>query len=131
MKDVINRQHDRYQRFCADWLRAWNDHDIERIVAHYTDPVTIHSPFLQSVQAGLSGTPMSLAQLRTVYGRAFTAFPDLHFEPINIFAGTDSVVCHYRSVNGLLAAETFFLDAQDHAHLVACHYADWAGWTPA
>jgi len=131
MKDIIHQQRDRFTRFCTEWLEAWNDHDIDRVVSHYTDPVTIHSPFLQAVQAGLSGSPMSRQQLRTVYGRAFTAYPDLHFVPINIFVGTESVVCHYRSVNNLLAAENFFLDATNHAHLVVCHYADWPAWKPA
>src|SRR6185369_6565837 len=103
MKDIIHRQHDRFASFCTEWLEAWNQHDIDQIVSHYTDPVTIHSPFLQSVQPELSGSPMTRQQLRAIYQRALTAYPDLHFTPINIFVGTDSVVCHYRSVNDLLA----------------------------
>ena len=32
--------------FVADWMEAWNDHDLERILGHYADDVEYYSPFI-------------------------------------------------------------------------------------
>ena len=31
------------------WVEAWNDHDLERILAHYADDVVFSSPFIQKI----------------------------------------------------------------------------------
>jgi ketosteroid isomerase-like protein len=32
------------QTFAREWVKAWNDHDLEAILAHYADDVVFHSP---------------------------------------------------------------------------------------
>ena len=32
------------ERLASEWIAAWNDHDLERILAHYTDDFTMSSP---------------------------------------------------------------------------------------
>ena len=50
--------------FVAEWMEAWNSHDLERILGHYADDVEYSSPFIASLAepactrnvARLSGT---------------------------------------------------------------------------
>jgi ketosteroid isomerase-like protein len=34
----------RAERFAADWIAAWNSHDLDVILSHYADDVVFHSP---------------------------------------------------------------------------------------
>jgi len=49
--------------------------------------------------------------------------PELHFELISLLSGVDSLVLHYRSVGGKLAAEYFEFDAAGKVRRAAAHYA--------
>ena len=33
------------QRFVIGWLAAWNDHDVEAVLAHFAEDVVFSSPF--------------------------------------------------------------------------------------
>ena len=35
------------QKFAAQWLDAWNGHDIEAILSHYADEIVFLSPLAQ------------------------------------------------------------------------------------
>ena len=35
--------------FVAEWMEAWNSHDLDRILEHYADDVEYHSPFIAQV----------------------------------------------------------------------------------
>lgn len=32
--------------FAAEWIEAWNAHDIDRILSHYTDDFEMNSPLI-------------------------------------------------------------------------------------
>ena len=40
------------QRLAEEWYGAWNDHDLERILSHYSDDVVFVSPFAASPITG-------------------------------------------------------------------------------
>jgi ketosteroid isomerase-like protein len=37
------------QEFALEWIAAWNSHDLERILRHYTDDVEVTSPLVETV----------------------------------------------------------------------------------
>jgi ketosteroid isomerase-like protein len=41
--------------FAAEWVEAWNSHDLERIVGHFTDDVTFSSPLATQIIPGSEG----------------------------------------------------------------------------
>lgn len=123
MKDTVLAKSRQFDRFAAEWLAAWNSHDIEAIMSHYAADVTVKSPFLVDAAPGSGGTVTGRDALRELYSKAFQKYPDLRFEPIRTLVSTESLVIHYRSVENLLAAETFVLDNAGKATLVLCHYA--------
>ena len=113
-------------RLVARWMEAWNNHDLEAILAHYADDVEYYSPFIAQL-ADPSGRLVGRVALPAYVAAALERFPDLHFEPpLHVAAGAGSVSFVYRSVNGLLAVETLVFDPGTPGTLSVvrahCHY---------
>ena len=49
--------------FEADWMEAWNDHDLERILGHYADDVEYHSPFIAQLAEPGGSEPAEVIEL--------------------------------------------------------------------
>jgi ketosteroid isomerase-like protein len=118
-------------RIAADWLDAWNAHDLDRIMAHYAEGIEFTSPFVVRLLGDADGTLRGKEALRAYFGRALAAFPDLRFVPNRVYPGVDSLVAAYVSVNDLLAAEVMELDAHGRIRRVRAHYCDPARSSPA
>jgi steroid delta-isomerase-like uncharacterized protein len=69
-------------RVSQDYLKAFNAHDIEKIVAHYTNDCMIESVGTGQVKRGP-------AELRKYYEEFFMAFPDAKMEFTNDFRCND------------------------------------------
>src|SRR4051812_17943152 len=96
--------------FANEWITAWNTHDVERVLSHYTDDVECASPFIITIGNEPSGKLQGKAALRAYWAKALSMLPTLHFELIEVLAGVDSITIYYRGHRGLVA-ETFVLDA--------------------
>ena len=105
------------------WIEAWNDHDLERIIAHYADDVVFSSPFVQTIGASPAGAIVGRAALRAYFTAALARYPTLRFRLRAVFRGINSVTLLYESVNGLLAAETMIVN---QSHRIGCVLAQYA-----
>jgi ketosteroid isomerase-like protein len=110
------------QRFAEEWYAAWNARDLELILSHYAAEVVFTSPFVSALLGREDGTVRGLQELRNYFAPALERYPDLRFEPLSLLVGVDSVVLHYRSVGGRIAAETMQLDEQGRVIRVLAHY---------
>lgn len=110
--------------FAEEWVAAWNSHKLDRIMEHYAADVEFTSPFVASIMGRADGTLRGTEPLRAYFFRALQAYPGLKFELCRVYTGMNSVVLEYRSVKGLLAAETMELGADGRVVRVRCHYSD-------
>ena len=110
------------RQFAASWYAAWNAHDLEAILEHYTDDVEMSSPLV----AGLAGEPggriVGKEALRAYFAAGLERYPDLHFEPPELFVGVDSLVLRYRSIGGRPSAEVVFLADDGRVRRYVAHY---------
>lgn len=111
------------RRIADEWLDAWNRHDLEAVLAHYADDVEFTSPFAVELAGRADGTLHGIGELREYFGRALAAFPELRFDGLRVALGVSSITLCYRSVRGLDAAETMFLDGDGKVVRVLAHYA--------
>lgn len=111
------------QEFALEWIASWNSRDLERILRHYTDDVEVTSPLVETVLGRGRHTVRGKAELRSYWGPALARFPDLHFTLYRAYAGVQSVVLHYKSVQGLIGAESLELDEDGRIRRVLAHYA--------
>jgi hypothetical protein len=114
----------RAERFAEQWYAAWNAHDLNAILAHYADDVEMVSPLVSVLTGTGENTITGKDALRNYFAAGLEKYPALHFEPIDLFVGVDSLVLHYRSAGGNLAAEVVVLDSQDKVSRYFAHYSD-------
>jgi hypothetical protein len=109
------------ERFAADWIQAWNAHDLELILSHYADDFIMASPRIAVVAGEPSGTLIGKPAIRSYWEKALALAPHLHFKLVSVLLGSDSVTLYYQGVHGM-AAEVFFFNAS-HKVIQACaHY---------
>ncbi len=113
---------DTASRFAREWIAAWNNHQPDEILAHYEDDLEFHSPLVIALKFNSEGVIRNKAELRKYFEIGLQAFPDLHFELRHCFAGINSLVIYYLSVNRKLAAEVFELSNNRKARRVLCLY---------
>jgi ketosteroid isomerase-like protein len=115
--------------FVANWLRAWNDHDLEPILNHFADDVVFTSPVAGQLVPGSDGVIQGRTALRAYWQEGLRRIPDLRFEVVGVYLGVDTLVINYRNQRGGLVSEVLTFGGR---LVTAGHatYAD-AGGNPA
>jgi len=121
--DAQDLEKDAATLFAEAWVRAFNAHDIDDILGHYSDDIEFYSPLIKKLEFNKEGMIRGKPELKRYFERGLAAYPGLNFIVHNIFTGVDTVTVYYTSVNGMLAAETFWLDAGGKAKRVICQYS--------
>jgi hypothetical protein len=107
-----------------EWISAWNSHDLERILARYSDDVELSSPLVAKLTGSSEGTIRSKAALRDYFARGLQAYPSLRLDFIRLYPGVRSCVVEYRGVNDLFSAELMEFDGRGKVRRVLAHYSD-------
>lgn len=103
---------DEAKRLAEDWVSAWNRRDIEAVLTHYAENVTLQSP-LALQRFGLSdGRVSGKEAVRAYFQRGLELSPDLHFELIDVLLGVEGMIILYRRENNALVADVAILN--DH-----------------
>jgi hypothetical protein len=108
--------------FAQDWIAAWNAHDLDRILAHYADHVTLISPVVIRVTGEPSGTLSGKDALRAYFHKGLVLFPNLEFTLLEVLQGLSSVVLYYKNQRGTHTAEFMEFDADGKVTRVVANY---------
>ena len=111
------------QEFAAAWFRDWNSHDLPAVLAHYTEDFEMSSSYIVQIAGEASGKLKGKKNVGAYWEKGLERFPELHFEPIAILGGVDSITLHYRGANARLSAEVFFFNAEGQVEKSFAHYA--------
>lgn len=112
------------QQFAHTWIAAWNAHDLERILDHYAANITLTSPAAAKLLNDPSGAVTGLPALRDYFQLGLEAFPNLHFELLEVFAGLSTVVLVFRNQRGTQTAEFMELDSAGKIARVVANYSE-------
>lgn len=110
------------EHFAAEWIAAWNSHDLPRILSHYTEDFEMSSPYIAQIAGEASGTLQGKAAVGAYWKLALERMPELRFELITTLIGANSLTLNYRGARGL-AAEVFFFAPDRRVLKAAAHYA--------
>lgn len=108
--------------FAAEWVAAWNAHDLDRILSHYHPDFEMASPYIAQIAGEPSGVLKGKAAVGAYWSQALARMPALRFELQQTLVGAHSLTLVYQGVRGP-AAEVFFFDAQGAVVRAAAHYA--------
>lgn len=111
------------REFAADWVGAWNSHDLETILAHYADNVVLTSPVAARLLNDPAGTVKGKENLRRYFERGLQAYPDLRFELLDVLWGLSSVVLYYINQVGTKTGEFMAFDESGKVVRVVANYS--------
>jgi len=112
-----------FDHFAADWIAAWNAHDLDMILSHYTDDVELVSPNAVRLTGDSSGTVMGKAALRDYFSRALASQSDLRFALVRIYSGVNSLCLEYERHDNRRGAEVMEFADDGRIRRVVAHYA--------
>ncbi|HWV13869.1 MAG TPA: nuclear transport factor 2 family protein [Cellvibrio sp.] len=109
--------------FANEWVTAWNQHDIERILSHYSDDVRVFSPLIVERMGLPEGYLQGKAALRDYWKPSFSLTPPLCFRLIDIFLGVNSVAILYENIGRRLVVENFTINQDMKVSSVTVHWS--------
>ncbi len=110
------------QGFAAQWINAWNAHDLDEILSHYDEDFEMSSPVIVQLQADPTGILRGKPAVRAYWHKALQLIPDLQFELISILVGIQSITLYYKEARGRISAEVFFFNANGKVTKAFAHY---------
>lgn len=115
---------ERAQELAHEWVEAWNSHNLDAILSHYSDDVVLTSPIAVERLKDPSGTVRGKKALQEYFAMGLAAWPELHFNLERVLPGVESFVMLYRSIRNRRSAEVCVLDGSGKICRVYAHYAD-------
>ena len=105
-----------------NWIDAWNNHDLERILEFYDEKISHTSPKIDNYFLLPDHTIKSKDMLRQYFQNALAQNPDLRFDLIHMLEGIKTLVLVYKRNEMETAAE--FLGFNDSGLIISSrsHY---------
>jgi|SRR4051794_6544215 predicted ester cyclase len=111
------------REFAEEWVRGWNAHELETILAHYADSVVLTSPVAARLLGDPSGDVRGKDALRSYFSKGLEAYPNLRFELMDVMWGLSSVVLYYKNQNGGKSGEFMEINGEGKITRVVANYS--------
>jgi ketosteroid isomerase-like protein len=108
-------------KFASEWIEAWNAHDLDAILAHYTQDFEFCSPLVSKIANETSGCLKGQESIRRYWSMGLAKIPDLNFTLIDVLAGVDSVAVYYRGHIGTVVELFHFNTVGKVFRSMACY----------
>ena len=105
-----------------EWIEAWNEHNIERIVSQYSSDIEYTTPLAVKLLNFKDGTIIGIKDLKKYFNNTLSISVDLKFELINVCFSVNSIVICYKSVLAREVVEVLFLDQKFKIYRAIAHY---------
>jgi hypothetical protein len=105
-----------------EWLDAWNAHDPQRVVAHFTDDVVVRSPVAEQLRPGSYGELRGKDTVLSYYRDGLAASSDLRFSLVEVCTGVEDITIVYRNQRDILVTEALTLNEAGLAREVRVSY---------
>jgi hypothetical protein len=84
------------QEHIRNWINAWNDHDLKKILSFNSEDILFSSPKVNMVFPDRqSATIVNKRELEGYFSHGLKKFPNLHFTPLDYFLKDDKVTLEY------------------------------------
>jgi ketosteroid isomerase-like protein len=106
--------------FARKHVDTWNTHDLDAIMALYSQSVELVSPLAGAITGAT--TVRGQARVRDYFERGLQKYPELHFELVDTFLCRSSVTLLFHGAGRKLVAEVLFIDSESKIERVFAHY---------
>lgn len=111
------------EEFTKEWIEAWNSHDLDRVLSHYSDQFEMSSPKIIQIAGEPAGTLRGKKAIGNYWAKALSLVPDLRFELISLLIGVNSLTLTCNGPQGRMAAEVFHFGPDHKVIRAYAHYA--------
>ena len=109
--------------FSGEWIHAWNAHDLNLILSHYSDDFEMSSPRIVQLMNEPSGTLKGKKNIGKYWEKSLAQSPGLRFELLEVLVGAESLVIYYQNVTrDKMAAEVFIFNPGGQVVKSMAHY---------
>ena len=105
-----------------NWVDAWNRRDLDAVMAHYADDVSVCSPLVKRRLQKLDGWLHGKSALRDYFAIGM-GNPDLHFTLQSVLLGVQSMSMVYARENGIQVVDTMELSADGLTTRIVAYYS--------
>src|SRR5690242_3250807 len=112
------------QEFAKEWIDAWNSHDLDRVLSHYTDDFEMSSPLMLRMYPDSGGTLKGKDAVGSYWRAAMEKYPDLRFEFHEVLFSVNTICIYYTSILDLHAVEWLKFNDDGLVSHAAGHYND-------
>ena len=114
---------ERAMEFAKEWIDAWNAHDLNRILSHYSDEFEMASPRIVQVMNEPTGKLKGKKNVRKYWEKSLNQSSNLRFDFIEVLIGADRLVIYYHNVTrNKKAAEVFIFGSDGQVIKSMAHY---------
>jgi ketosteroid isomerase-like protein len=112
-------------RFAQEWVDAWNSHDLDIIMSHYTDDFSIETPMAAMLVPESKGLVEGKEAVRAYWTIGLQCIPNLHFEILDVHTGINGVAIYYRNTStGRVSTEVMFFNDKAKVNRVVVFYGN-------
>jgi len=98
------------EKFAQQWVEAWNAHDLDAVLSHFTEDAEFSSPVAARLLPETQGVLRGKQAIRSYWALGLKKIPNLHFEIIDVYTGLNTIVINYRNHTGALVNEVLQLN---------------------
>ncbi|VAW51623.1 hypothetical protein MNBD_GAMMA05-1475 [hydrothermal vent metagenome] len=109
------------KKFVKEWAEAWNSHNIDKILSHYTEDFEMSSPIITKLCNEPSGKLKGKKEIKEYWLKALNLNPNLRFEILSVLTGVKSIIIHYKGHRGL-SSEVFHFNKNNMVTKSYAHY---------
>lgn len=110
--------------FAAKWVAAWNSHDLDIILSHYSEDFIIETPKALLMVPESKGIVSGKENVRAYWTIGLQRIPNLHFEIIDVLTGINSMTIYYlNTATGSKSAENLFFNEAGEVHRAFVMYS--------
>ena len=101
------------EHFAEEWITSWNEHDLEKILSHYTEDFSVDTPLAMKRLPETKGLIQGKDSIREYWGKALENNPNLQFKLIDICCGINCLAIYYESLSiQKQVVENFFFNEE-------------------
>jgi SnoaL-like domain len=106
------------------WMDDWNNRNLEKVMAHYTDDVKLYSPTVIRRWNEIEGKLEGKAAVERHFRKGLEEMPDIRFEFHSILYGIESIILFYKRETGILAADLVMFNKEGKVKEVRTYYEE-------
>ena len=109
--------------FTEQWVSAWNAHDLDKILSHYTDDFVMESPLALKRMPETGGVVKGKEAVRAYWKMGLELIPDLFFEVQEVLIGVKGITIYYiNNATGKKTAEVLWLNEEAKVYKGFAYY---------